>query len=243
VVAGATGGIGTSTVAALLALALAQSGRQTLLVDTDEVVGAQHRILGVSVAAGLAALIDPRTSVEDLLTEVAAGCVLLPGGEAPDPRAIPLDPTARRAIMRRIAQRYDAHDAVVIDAGSRLDGILAAAEPGVRRMLIVGGVTPVAIASAYAVVKTVEARWPGLAIDVLFNRQEASAGCAAFEHVQKGTAQFLGRTVGFAGVLPDDAALPSAADLPLHRCSRATDLALQQLAASLLTDASPALRA
>ncbi len=240
VVAGATGGAGASTVAALLALASAQGGRRTLLVDTDEVVGVQHRILGISASLGISALQDPRISVGDVLAAVTTECDLMPGGHAGDPSPVPFDTTARRMVMRRLAQRYEAFDAIVIDAGSRLDGILAAAEPGVSRFLVVSGITPVAIASAYAIAKTADSRWRGVEVELLVNRHAPEAGRVAYEQVLTATRQFLRRAVGFAGVLPDDPSLREVPAAPLVRCSRGVELALQQLAAALLahTDAA-----
>lgn len=237
VVAGAHGGAGTSTVAALVASALAMGGRRTLLVDTDENVGAQHRILNAPVQQGIAALLSPDVSFDAVALEVAAQCVLIPGGEAPDARRVPFDPGARRTVMRRLAQSYGAFDAVIIDAGARLDGILAAAEPAVRRVLIVASATPAAIAASYAVLKTVESRWDGIVADVLFNRVTPELGRAAYEQVHHGAQHFLNRSLGFAGVLPDDAALATAPDLPLHRCTRDTETAVQQLATALIADA------
>ncbi|MHB1297436.1 MAG: MinD/ParA family ATP-binding protein [Gemmatimonadaceae bacterium] len=236
VVAGAVGGAGASTIAALLAVAAARGGRRTLLVDTDEVVGTLHRILGAEPSRGLAALQDADVALDDLLLPVADGCVLLPGGHGTAHDAVPFDTTARRSVMRRAAQRYGDFDAVVIDAGSRLDGILAAADPGLSRLLIVTGVTPVAIASAYAMVKTANARWRGIAVELLFNRQTADAGRAAFEQVHSATQRFLDRCVGFAGVLGNDDVLGRDDADPRVRGSPGVDIAMQQLATSLFTD-------
>jgi MinD-like ATPase involved in chromosome partitioning or flagellar assembly len=238
VIAGAIGGIGSSTVATLLALTASQEPRRTLLVDTDENVGSLHRILAVQGSGALRGLLNPDRTVESLVVQVGAHCDLLPGGEdSPRAKTLPFDPTARRTAMRRLAQAYEGYDLVVIDAGSRLDGILSAADCGLSRLVVVTGVTPVAIAAAYAVLKTAESRHPGLPVDVLFNRQAPEAARIAFDQVSHAASHFLGRSVGFAGVLPEDPALPSAPDLPLQRCARGTELALQELAAALLNHA------
>lgn len=238
VVAGAVGGVGTSTIASLLALTAAIEPRRTLLVDTDENVGALHRILAVPSTGGLRGLLDATVSVESLVVAASGHCDLLPGGEAvPGARLAPFDPTARRTALRRLAMAYDRYELVVIDAGSRLDGIIASTEAGVGRLLVVTGVTPVAIASAYAVLKAAETRHPGVPVDLLFNRQGPEAARIAFDQVSHAASHFLSRGVGFAGVVPEDRALPSADDLPLQRCARGTELALQQLATALLADA------
>lgn len=241
IVAGAAGGVGTSTVAALLGLAAAHNGQRTLLVDTDESVGSLHRILGVTPARGLAALLDPTTSVADVVVDVASECRLVPGGAAPDGWRVPFDPSARRTAMRRIAQGFAAYEAIVIDAGARLDGIVAAAEVGVRRVVVVSGVTPAQIAAAYAVLKALDLRWPGIVVDLLFNRQTPEAGRAAFEQVHHGAQHFLSRSIAFAGTLPDDAALRDAPDLPLHRCHGTTAVAVHQLAAACFSSAADAI--
>lgn len=185
VVVGTAGGVGTSTVAALLAAATAQTGRRTLLVDCDEMVGALHRIHNVGIRHGIAALLDPNVAVNDVAVEISSGCTLLPGGEPPSARRVPFDPTARRTVLRRIAQAYPAYDAVVIDARSQLDGMLAAAEAGVRRFLVVGGCSPAGIAASYAVLKTAESRWPGITVDVVFNRHNADVAKASFDRMPR----------------------------------------------------------
>jgi MinD-like ATPase involved in chromosome partitioning or flagellar assembly len=241
VVAGVAAGIGTSTVAALIGNAIAQAGHRALLVDSSGERGGLRRVLGAAPTRGIAALLDPAVSMSDLLVEVAAGCQLLPGGTDAEPRRGAIDPAAQRTMLRRAAQEFHAFDAVVIDAGARLDTILAATERGVRRVLVVGGVTPAQIAAAYALLKALDLRWPSIAVDLLVNRQEAEAARAAFEQVHYGAQHFLARGLGFAGSLADDAGLGGAPDLPLYRCGAETAVAVHQLAAACVADSASTL--
>jgi MinD-like ATPase involved in chromosome partitioning or flagellar assembly len=240
VVAGTAAGIGTSTVAALLGSAMAQNGHRTLLVDTDETDGGVHRILGATRTRGIGALLDADVAVDDLTLEVGAQCLLLPGGATPKPWRAPFDPTARRTVLRRVAQRFAAYDAIVVDAGAKLDAILAATEVGVRRVVVVGGASPAQVAAAYAVLKALDLRWPSITVDLLVNATAAEAARAAYEQVHFGAQHFLSRSIGFAGHLPDDDALRAATDLPLYRCAAETAVAVHQLAAACVADPAAA---
>jgi MinD-like ATPase involved in chromosome partitioning or flagellar assembly len=210
VVGGVKGGTGASTVAALLALACAADGRRTLLVDTDDIVGSQHRMLGVSGQNGFASLQDPSITADKTLLPVADACWLIPGGLGGDTNHVPVGTSERRLVFRRIAQLYSDFDVVVIDAGSRLDGIIAAAGRGAWRFVAVSGTEPVALASSYALVKAIETRWPGAPVEVLINRHDESRARAAYEQIRTATQHFLSRSIGFSGAIPDDTDIAAA---------------------------------
>jgi flagellar biosynthesis protein FlhG len=222
VVAGAKGGCGTSTVTALLALAAAADGRRSLIVDADDGAGTHHRMLGLTPLAGFASLRDTSVDITNAMLDVTPMMMLLPGGcGAATTDGGPLSTTERRAIVRRVSAIYGEFDAIFIDAGTRLDGVIAAAERGAWRFLAVTGVEPVSLASAYAMVKALEVRWPGAPVDLLVNGSDETKGRAAFEQVRAGAQHFLGRTIEFAGTIPSDPALTDAAlaERPLQALS------------------------
>jgi polysaccharide biosynthesis transport protein len=109
-----------STVAANLAVAIAQSGRSVVLVCADLRWGQAHRLFAPVNGYGLSGLLEGRTSLADALpaTEVP-GLRLLPPGEAPaDPAALLGRLAWRMALgdMRMLA------DTVVIEAPPVLTG-------------------------------------------------------------------------------------------------------------------------
>src|SRR5688500_7118936 len=124
VVGSGKGGAGTSVVAAMLALSAAAMGRRVLLADLDEHVGPQRFLLGVAPTHGLGAL-RRGVAPEALLVPVSTTLSLLPGGPADGAEAgdAPLAPAERRALLRRAASCFAQHELVVVDAGSRLDGV------------------------------------------------------------------------------------------------------------------------
>jgi capsular exopolysaccharide synthesis family protein len=103
-----------SMIAANLAVALAQSGRRTVLVCADLRWGTAHRLLGVPNETGLTTLLDRGT---DLASELRApgihGLRVLPPGPLPDDPAEFLQRPDLRTVLGELRSRSDF---VIIDA-------------------------------------------------------------------------------------------------------------------------------
>lgn len=207
VVASGKGGTGVSLVTALLGLAMAGEGRRVLLVDGTESYGALHLMLGVVPRHPLAALRGGQAQVEELLTPVAETLTLFPGGGADEPDATPLSATERQLLFRRVRELYDDFDLVVVDAGSRLEAVLTACGGGVTRLLAVATDDQITMAASHALLKAVEARIPGLPVDVVVNRSTDADAREVYGHLRTAAAQFLRRPVGLAGAVPHDPCL------------------------------------
>lgn len=244
VVASGRGGAGTSTVAAMLALACAAGGAPTLLVDADEQVGPQRLLLGVPAtdgARGIGDLRDATTSADALLVPVGATLALLPGGGAD---AAPFAPGERRVALARASAAFARHAAVVLDAGARLDAVHAAAEaaravaPRATELLVVAGREPVALAASYALVKALGERAPDLPASVVANRAGDDDAAFIVAQLAEGARRFLGRELPLAGALPDDACLDAAlrAGMPLPDAAAGSPAAaaVEAMAARLL---------
>jgi flagellar biosynthesis protein FlhG len=243
VVAGARGGTGTSTVAAGIACTAAAEGRRTLLVDADEANGTHHHRFGVEATSGIGALKpgghDPMSAV------IALGSTLhlLPGGSGASmdgALGMPFAPAERRSVFRRLAPIYRGYDVVIIDAGSRLDAVIAAGLNGLRKCIITSGSEPASVAASYAMVKGIHLTWPGAPVELVLTRTSDDKARDAFAEVQGAAGRFLGRTIGFGGVIPDDDTLQTAiaAGTPFPAASGGTRaaMALDALAGRLLAE-------
>ncbi|MBX9928091.1 MAG: AAA family ATPase [Gemmatimonadaceae bacterium] len=208
VVAGAKGGLGTSTTAALMALTAAERGRRTLLIDTDAHVGTIHRWFGLDAPRSIADFARGDCSVDEAALHLADGLFLLPGGPGTC-RAPGLTANDRRALHRRLSAVTPRFDLTIIDAGAQLEALVAAGTVGVRRLIAVGNVDPVALAASFALLKAADARWPGIPVEWLVPRHEEARARRAFDHLQLGSARFLGRELVFAGTIPEDSDLES----------------------------------
>ena len=116
-VAGGKGGVGKSTIAANLALAIAQLGHRVTLVDADLGAANLHTMLGVvNPSFGLADFLDHRVDTLDALkTRVGVPTLTLVAGTS-RPGAANLDKAEKLRMLDAIA-RLDA-DCVVVDVGA-----------------------------------------------------------------------------------------------------------------------------
>jgi flagellar biosynthesis protein FlhG len=204
VIGSGKGGSGGSTISALLAFSCAHEGRRVLLIDGDELVGTLHRLFHAHAPLGIGSLRDGQHAPADAIVPLSCGVDLLPGGDGAMNRTDPLGPAERRSLFRRLAPLYANYDLILIDAGSRLDSVVAAAGPTALRFVAVSGAEPVALASAYALLKAIDTKWPNAPVELLVNRYSEQQGRDAFHHVKSAAERFLGRGIGFAGSIPED---------------------------------------
>ena len=203
VVGSGKGGVGTSVIAALLALQAVRRGEKVLLVDADESVGSLHLMFGVSdPGPGLGALRKSGVTPDSLLLEVAPGLSLFPGGGGGVDATLALAAGERRVLLRRVSGLYENFGVVIVDGGSRLDSVMAACFVGSERLLCVTTPGRISLAANYALFKLARSRFRGLPIELLVNL--SGDGRPVYEIVKAATASFLGMDVSFGGTVPSD---------------------------------------
>jgi MinD-like ATPase involved in chromosome partitioning or flagellar assembly len=207
------GGVGTSTLTALVAMAAARGGASVLLVDSDETVGSLHLQLGFNTdVPGLGTLRGGSVAPEGLLLEVEPGLTLFPGGGGGVASTLAVAGSERRSLMRRVAALYERYDLVLVDGGSRLDSVVASCAAGAGRLMTLTLPDRIAEAGAYALLKAIHGRFSTLPAEVLVNRASEAEARAAHVMVDSAATSFLGIGIPFAGAIPDDAtSLASAA--------------------------------
>ena len=207
VVASGKGGVGVSLVSALLGLGVAGEGWRVLLVDGAESYGGLHLVFGARPRPPLAALPGGSTDGEALLTPAAETLALFLGGGAGAPDALPRPAAERQLVFRRIADIHDQFDLVVIDAGSRLESVLAACEAGVTHLLTVVTEDRIALAASDALLAAIEVRLPGLPVGVLVNRATERRARRVHAGFAEATAHLAGGSPRLVGAIPDDPCL------------------------------------
>jgi len=208
-IASGKGGVGTSVIAALAALAAAYRGDRVLLVDASESGGTQHHLFGVRPTESLWMLMDRRSDPNDLLITVDEGLTLVPGGTSATAIA-PATDNERRSALARLAHVYPNFDTIIFDGGSRLDTISAISELADPSVLLVTSADRLALAANYALVKSIGGRRDNAPIAVVANRHTESLAEEACEFLTGACSHFLNRTIDVAGVVPDDPCLQAA---------------------------------
>jgi capsular exopolysaccharide synthesis family protein len=138
-VTSATSGEGKSTVAANLALALAEMNHRVLLIDADLHHPVQHHIWGLTNLQGLTNLIMRQVEIEDVVSKVQPNLSVLSAGSIP-PNPLALITSNRMTeLVQEYAQTYDflifdtppvGLIADALNLGKLTDGLLFVARPG-----------------------------------------------------------------------------------------------------------------
>lgn len=216
-VASGKGGVGTSCVAALVALAAAARGERVLLVDATESAGAQHQLFGVRPSHSVWMLADSRVRTEHALVDLDDNLSLVPGGTSGG-AVTPSNDHERRTALTRLTQISSNYQFIVFDGGSRLDTVTAISEIADPSLVLVTSADRLALAANYALVKSVCSRRPDAIVSVVANRHGESVANEACEFLVGACRHFLNRAIDVAGFIPDDPCLQAAvgAGMSIH---------------------------
>ncbi len=208
VVAAGKGGVGTSTVALLLALAQLQDGPVTL-VDAHDGLAGVDRILrrdGGNDDDPVDAAVDAPVPLPRRV-ELSPELFLVHAGGLGDPAA---SPAARRSALRRAAR--GAGGRIIVDAGAAPLTVLHAMRDFGGPLVTVLGTDPVSGPAAYALAKLIWHHHPEADVGALVNRADETEARFAWDAVRLAATRFLDRRVEWLGCLPD---VPDLVELPL----------------------------
>jgi flagellar biosynthesis protein FlhG len=209
VVFGGKGGVGTTTIAVNLAVALAQQAQRSLLCDAA----------GGDVA--LQCRLEPRHTLADALAGTRtlaqvlqpgpAGVQIVPGAQ----ELVRWHETAEHAWNRLLAQLPSLAprpEVVIIDAGSRPDPLARELWQAADRVLLVTSVETAAIMDAYASIKLLTDPARATSIALVVNRApRASLADEAQQRLAHACRRFLGLPLRSVGAMPEDGAVPRCA--------------------------------
>ena len=207
VLSGCKGGVGTTTLAINLAIALRKLASRVLLVDANPLRGDIAGICGLHSGTDLDDVLSARCTIGDAQVVGPAGILVVPrfGMQSTAPGA-----TARQ-LIRHLDEVSHAFDYVVLDAGS----CPLTAEwiwPGADLAAVVTTTDQVAITDAYVLMKTLTRQGISTPLGVAVNRHESeTVADDVCQRLRNSTRRFLDRSIRFQCSIPRDPQLTSAA--------------------------------
>lgn len=209
-IASGKGGVGKSTIATNLALAVAEAGRETVLVDGDFALGQCDVLLGLAPEHRIDDVLAGAVEVTAALAPVAPRLTLLAAARGMVGLADPA-PAVRTAIASEMARVARGRDVSIIDLPSGISRTTLELAAGADMLLVVMTPEPAAVADAYALVKILALRRTSPTFLVLNRVTPGSEPHQLLRRLHRITDRFLKQKPPVIGALEEDPRVAEAA--------------------------------
>lgn len=202
VVAGGKGGVGTTTIAVNLAVALARDDRRTVLVDGDLGTADAAGLCGTREAYHIADVLAGRRGIHEALQLGPAGVQVLPGVWATG-HITDCAPAAHERLLRELARLGPHAKQVVVDAGNGSHSAVRSFCQAADRVLLVTSPDDASVMNTYAAIKFLRAADAQPAIHLFVNlARHGDEGHQTYRRLAQACRRFLGFGLPWAGELP-----------------------------------------
>jgi len=204
------GGVGKTSLAVNLALALAETGRRTCLVDGDLGLANVDVLLNLHPRHSLREVIAGGMPLEEVILQGPAGLEVIPAASGVESLAN-LGVVARQFLINTLQSLSLRSDVTILDTGAGVSKTVLALTLAADEVLVVTTPEPTAITDAYAMVKILTHRQPTIPVQLIINQAEHIGQAREVHgHLQRIIERFLHREVPMAGWVPRDACVERA---------------------------------
>lgn len=205
------GGVGKTTVAVNLSLALARLGRRVVLLDASLGLGNIVTQLGLLPRYTLTDLIEGRCELSDILVEGPGGVRIVPSASGVQDM-LNLSPAQHVGLVQAFSEISANLDVLVIDTATGIGDSVVSFVRAAQEVLVVVCDEPTSITDAYALIKLLNRDYGVKRFRILANMEHnPQEGECIFAKLTKITEHFLDVTLQYVGGIPYDEYVRNAA--------------------------------
>lgn len=207
VITSGKGGVGKTSFAVSLSIALAQDGKSVTMIDADLGLANINVILGIIPKYNLYHVIKGKKKLKDIIIEVPEGIKIIAGASGFHQLAN-LETKQREDFISSISELAN-DDYLIIDTGAGISQNVMSFILASDEIIVVTTPEPTAITDAYGIIKTIASHSSEKQIKLIVNRAESvTEGQRVAQRVINIAGQFLNVKVENLGFVYEDPYVP-----------------------------------
>jgi flagellar biosynthesis protein FlhG len=209
-VTGGKGGVGKTNISVNLAIALADAGRQVMLLDADLGLANVDVLLGLHPVHDLSHVIRGERELSEIVMEGPAGLRIVPGASGVKEMAA-LSAAEHAGLIHAFSDLGADLDALIVDTAAGISDAVISFTRAAHEILVVVCDEPASLTDAYAIIKLLHRDHGQSRFRVLANMvQSSQEGHDLYNRLCRVTDRYLDVMLGYAGSVPHDELLRKA---------------------------------
>lgn len=203
-VSGGKGGVGKTSVSLNTAIALAQLGKNVLVLDADLGLANCDVMLGLRVDKNLSHVISGEAELDDILVEGPHGIKIVPATSG-SVDMVELTPTQHAGLIRAFSEMKTPVDVFIVDTAAGISDMVLSFSRASQELLVVVCDEPTSITDAYALIKVLNRDHGVNRFKVVANMvRSLKEGQDLFKKLSLVTDRFLDVNLELTAIVPFD---------------------------------------